>query len=79
MSLTLSFSNPLPQSFFRLTKLRKLSLHDNEFIVLPPDIRNFVYLVELDASKNEFEDIPDEISECRLLQIIDFSSTRVIS
>lgn len=54
-------------------------MHDNEFIVLPPDIRNFVYLVELDASKNEFEDIPDEISECRLLQIIDFSSTRVIS
>lgn len=53
-------------------------MHDNEFQYLSPDISNFIHLVELDASKNEFERIPDEIAECDQLQIIDFSSTRVM-
>ena len=40
------------QNFFRLNKLRKLSLSDNEIQRLPQDIQNFENLVELDVSRN---------------------------
>ena len=40
------------QSFFRLQKLRKLGLSDNEIQNLPGDIQNFENLVELDVSRN---------------------------
>lgn len=40
------------QNFFRLQKLRKLGLSDNEIHRLPPDIQNFENLVELDVSRN---------------------------
>lgn len=40
------------QSFFRLHRLRKLGLSDNEIHKLPPDIQNFENLVELDVSRN---------------------------
>lgn len=40
------------QSFFRLHRLRKLGLSDNEISKLPPDIQNFESLVELDVSRN---------------------------
>ena len=40
------------QNFFRLGKLRKLGLSDNEIQNLPPDIQNFGNLVELDVSRN---------------------------
>uniref|UniRef100_Q7KRY7-6 Isoform G of Protein lap4 n=1 Tax=Drosophila melanogaster TaxID=7227 RepID=Q7KRY7-6 len=46
----------LPKNFFRLHRLRKLGLSDNEIGRLPPDIQNFENLVELDVSRN---DIPD--------------------
>lgn len=42
----------LPQNFFRLSKLRKLGLSDNEIQRLPPDIMNFEHLAELDVSRN---------------------------
>lgn len=40
------------QNFFRLQRLRKLGLSDNEIGRLPPDIQNFENLVELDVSRN---------------------------
>nr|CAH7715236.1 unnamed protein product [Callosobruchus chinensis] len=42
----------LPKNFFRLHRLRKLGLSDNEINCLPPDIQNFEHLVELDVSRN---------------------------
>jgi protein scribble len=42
----------LPKNFFRLHRLRKLGLSDNEIHRLPPDIQNFENLVELDVSRN---------------------------
>lgn len=50
--------NPLPdctpcsQPFFRLLNLRKLGLSDNEIQRLPPEVANFMQLVELDVSRN---------------------------
>ena len=40
------------QQFFQLVKLRKLGLSDNEIQRLPPEIANFLQLVELDVSRN---------------------------
>lgn len=40
------------QPFFRLSNLRKLGLSDNEIQKLPPDVANFIQLVELDISRN---------------------------
>lgn len=40
------------QNFFRLNRLRKLGLSDNEIQRLPPEIQNFINLVELDISRN---------------------------
>lgn len=40
------------QNFFRLQRLRRLGLSDNEIQNLPPDIGNFENLVELDVSRN---------------------------
>uniref|UniRef100_A0A1I8PUI9 Uncharacterized protein n=1 Tax=Stomoxys calcitrans TaxID=35570 RepID=A0A1I8PUI9_STOCA len=42
----------LPKNFFRLHRLRKLGLSDNEIVRLPPDIQQFENLVELDVSRN---------------------------
>ena len=41
-----------PQNFFRLSRLRKLGLSDNEIQRLPPEIQNLINLVELDISRN---------------------------
>lgn len=49
ISIYFSFSF---QNFFRLHRLRKLGLSDNEIHKLPPDIQNFENLVELDVSRN---------------------------
>lgn len=42
----------LSQGLFRLIKLRRLSLSDNEIATLPAEIANFMNLVELDVSRN---------------------------
>jgi protein scribble len=49
-------------------KLRKLSLSDNEIQRIPADILNFVNLVELDMSRNDIADIPDQIKHLTALQ-----------
>lgn len=48
-------SHPCPQPFFRLLNLRKLGLSDNEIQRLPPEVANFMQLVELDVSRNGVE------------------------
>uniref|UniRef100_A0A803WCN8 Scribble planar cell polarity protein n=1 Tax=Ficedula albicollis TaxID=59894 RepID=A0A803WCN8_FICAL len=60
----------LSQPFFRLLNLRKLGLSDNEIQRLPPEVANFMQLVELDISRNE---IPESIKFCKSLEIADFS------
>lgn len=46
------FCSLLSQPFFRLLNLRKLGLSDNEIQRLPPEVANFMQLVELDISRN---------------------------
>ncbi|XP_011311698.1 protein lap4 isoform X2 [Fopius arisanus] len=67
----------LPKNFFRLQRLRKLGLSDNEIHRLPPDIQNFENLVELDVSRNDIPDIPENIRNLRALQVADFSSNPI--
>ncbi|XP_047345001.1 protein lap4 isoform X9 [Vespa velutina] len=67
----------LPKNFFRLQRLRKLGLSDNEIGRLPPDIQNFENLVELDVSRNDIPDIPENIKNLQALQIADFSSNPI--
>ncbi|EMP40241.1 Leucine-rich repeat-containing protein 1 [Chelonia mydas] len=45
--------------FFQLVKLRKLGLSDNEIQRLPPEIANFMQLVELDLSRNGLSHMPN--------------------
>ena len=53
------------QQFFQLVKLRKLGLSDNEIQRLPPEIANFMQLVELDVSRNgKKKMVPRELSIC---------------
>ena len=40
------------QAFFRLVHLRKLTISENEIMRIPPDIANFMQLVEFDISRN---------------------------
>ena len=51
----------LPNNFFRLVRLRKLGLSDNEIQRLSPEIQNLEALVELDVSRNDIQDIPENI------------------
>ncbi|CAG0914558.1 unnamed protein product [Notodromas monacha] len=67
----------LPKGLFRLAKLRRLSLSDNEIQRIPSDILNFVNLVELDMSRNDIPDIPDQIKHLTSLQVADFSSNPI--
>uniref|UniRef100_A0A8B9RT34 Leucine-rich repeat-containing protein 1 n=1 Tax=Accipiter nisus TaxID=211598 RepID=A0A8B9RT34_9AVES len=48
----------LPKPFFQLVKLRKLGLSDNEIQRLPPEIANFMQLVELDFSLSLLSSLP---------------------
>ncbi|NWI32203.1 SCRIB protein, partial [Sula dactylatra] len=59
--------------FFRLLNLRKLGLSDNEIQRLPPEVANFMQLVELDISRNDIPEIPESIKFCKSLEIADFS------
>uniref|UniRef100_A0A8B9VQE7 Scribble planar cell polarity protein n=1 Tax=Anas zonorhyncha TaxID=75864 RepID=A0A8B9VQE7_9AVES len=65
-------STPL-EPFFRLLNLRKLGLSDNEIQRLPPEVANFMQLVELDISRNDIPEIPESIKFCKSLEIADFS------
>ncbi|KAJ7399182.1 Protein scribble like protein [Pitangus sulphuratus] len=57
----------------RLLNLRKLGLSDNEIQRLPPEVANFMQLVELDISRNDIPEIPESIKFCKSLEIADFS------
>nr|XP_009937686.1 PREDICTED: protein scribble homolog [Opisthocomus hoazin] len=59
--------------FFRLMHPRKLGLSDNEIQRLPPEVANFMQLVELDISRNDIPEIPESIKFCKSLEIADFS------
>lgn len=59
---------PCFQNFFRLHRLRKLGLSDNEIHRLPPDIQNFENLVELDVSRNG-----ESVCVCFLVRIRAFT------
>jgi len=67
----------LPNNFFRLNRLRKLGLSDNEIQRLSPEIQNFESLVELDVSRNDISDIPENIKGLQSLQVADFSSNPI--
>ncbi|XP_046396097.1 protein lap4-like isoform X3 [Ischnura elegans] len=67
----------LPKNFFRLNRLRRLGLSDNEISRLPADIQNLENLVELDVSRNDIPDIPESIRHLRALQVADFSSNPI--
>ncbi|XP_031624898.1 protein lap4 isoform X10 [Contarinia nasturtii] len=67
----------LPKNFFRLHRLRKLGLSDNEIKRLPSDLQNFENLVELDVSRNDIPDIPDEIRHLKSLHTAVFSSNPI--
>ncbi|RMB93737.1 hypothetical protein DUI87_29829 [Hirundo rustica rustica] len=60
-------------SRYRLLNLRKLGLSDNEIQRLPPEVANFMQLVELDISRNDIPEIPESIKFCKSLEIADFS------
>uniref|UniRef100_A0A8C6E9S5 Protein scribble homolog n=1 Tax=Moschus moschiferus TaxID=68415 RepID=A0A8C6E9S5_MOSMO len=64
---------PACKPFFRLLNLRKLGLSDNEIQRLPPEVANFMQLVELDVSRNDIPEIPESIKFCKALEIADFS------
>ncbi|KAK6629848.1 hypothetical protein RUM43_003668 [Polyplax serrata] len=67
----------LPKNFFRLQRLRRLGLSDNEIQNLSPDIGNFECLVELDVSRNDIQDIPESIKSLQVLRVADFSSNPI--
>nr|XP_026696507.1 protein scribble homolog isoform X13 [Ciona intestinalis] len=63
----------LPKQFFRLVKLRKLGLSDNELQKIPADIAQFVYLVDLNISRNDIAELPENIKFCKSLEVLDIS------
>nr|CDS30895.1 cell polarity protein,leucine rich repeat [Hymenolepis microstoma] len=64
----------LPSAFFRLEKIRILSMSDNELTRIPPAIGNFSNLVELDISRNDINELPTSLRLCDSLQILDASN-----
>uniref|UniRef100_A0A0X3P158 PDZ domain-containing protein n=1 Tax=Schistocephalus solidus TaxID=70667 RepID=A0A0X3P158_SCHSO len=64
----------LPNSLFRLEKLRVFSISDNELTKIPPLIGNFIDLVELDISRNDINELPTSIRFCKSLQKLDISN-----
>ncbi|THD23153.1 Leucine-rich repeat-containing protein 1 [Fasciola hepatica] len=64
----------LPKNFFRLERIRYLTLSDNDLTRIPPGVGNFSQLVELDISRNDISELPPSIRLCDSLQIIDISN-----
>ncbi|VDD80548.1 unnamed protein product [Mesocestoides corti] len=61
-------------AFFRLEKIRVLSVSDNELTRIPPGIGNFSSLVELDISRNDISELPPSLRFCDSLQVLDASN-----
>lgn len=53
--------------------MRRLTFSDNEIQRILPEIGQLVNLEELDCSRNDIADIPDNIRHCRVLQCLDCS------
>nr|CAH8832232.1 unnamed protein product [Trichobilharzia regenti] len=76
----------LPKNFFRLKRIRLLTLSDNELTRLPTGIGSFSNLVELDVSRNgmyqiifscifsDISELPASIRFCDSLQSLDVSN-----
>ncbi|CAL8100696.1 unnamed protein product [Calicophoron daubneyi] len=64
----------LPKNFFRLERIRCLTLSDNDIKRIPPGLGSFSKLVELDLSRNDISELPSSIRFCESLQIIDIST-----
>ncbi|CAH8477488.1 unnamed protein product [Schistosoma mattheei] len=62
------------QNFFRLKRIRLLTLSDNELTRLPTGIGSFSNLVELDISRNDISELPASIRFCDSLQSLDVSN-----
>uniref|UniRef100_F6ZNN4 Leucine rich repeat containing 1 n=1 Tax=Monodelphis domestica TaxID=13616 RepID=F6ZNN4_MONDO len=65
------FWGPGFYQFFQLVKLRKLGLSDNEIQRLPPEIANFMQLVELDVSRNG--KVPERKTFCKSIKVSDLT------
>ncbi|WAR16261.1 SCRIB-like protein [Mya arenaria] len=48
-------ANSESPNFFRLVQLRTVTLSDNEISKLPPDVAQLVNMVELDISRNGYQ------------------------
>ncbi|KAI1712160.1 PDZ domain (Also known as DHR or GLGF) domain-containing protein [Ditylenchus destructor] len=75
--LDMNHIRDLPKSLFRVHKLRRLGLSDNDIHRLPPDIASLQNLVELNISRNDISDLPEELKSCRQLLILDVSSNPI--
>ncbi|TGZ62957.1 hypothetical protein CRM22_007156 [Opisthorchis felineus] len=64
----------LPKNFFRLERIRYLTLSDNDITEIPPGVGKFSHLIELDISRNEISVLPTSIRFCDSLQIVDISN-----
>ncbi|XP_074021540.1 erbin-like isoform X4 [Numenius arquata] len=63
----------LPKQLFNCQSLHKLSLPDNDLIMLPASIANLINLRELDVSKNGIQEFPENIKNCKLLAVVEAS------
>ncbi|CAD5235472.1 unnamed protein product [Bursaphelenchus xylophilus] len=75
--LDMNHIKELPKFLFRLPKLRRLCLGDNDLHRLPPDIGHLVGLVELNISRNDISDLPEDLKNCKQLLILDVSSNPI--
>ncbi|KAF6778696.1 hypothetical protein AHF37_02053 [Paragonimus kellicotti] len=64
----------LPKNFFRLERIRYLTLSDNDLTEIPAGLGKFSHLVELDISRNDISTIPNSIRFCDSLQTVDISN-----
>uniref|UniRef100_A0A914XB08 PDZ domain-containing protein n=1 Tax=Plectus sambesii TaxID=2011161 RepID=A0A914XB08_9BILA len=75
--LDMNHIKELSKSLFRLHKLRRLNLSDNDIYRLPPDISSLQSLVELNLSRNDISDIPENLKFCKMLMFLDLSSNPI--
>ncbi|KAH7728046.1 PDZ-domain-containing protein scribble [Aphelenchoides avenae] len=75
--LDMNHIKELPKSLFRLQKLRRLGLSDNDIHRLPPEISALMNLVELNLSRNDISDLPEDLRVCKQLLILDISSNPI--
>ncbi|KAF5394135.1 Leucine Rich repeat-containing domain protein [Paragonimus heterotremus] len=61
-------------NFFRLERIRYLTLSDNDLTEIPAGLGKFSHLVELDISRNDISTIPNSIRFCDSLQTVDISN-----